>query len=263
MEGRVNREQMEMYSHYISLGYFCEVAQDLEILGLRNTSSPFDWGISDFQGVINAINNEFLGFLDYENLSQNRLCRSHYHEDKYDFYFFHDFTQYKSLMSQYDSVKEKYLRRINRFLSSIKEPTLFVRYISAETIDENGRSVELKWIEENYDYILEVLKRYNTKNSIVLIGDETVHSDIVKVYQVSCDEGDIVSRSPILNNSELYPIFQDIDFPGKEENQRRYERKARKKRSCVTRCKNKVLRVLRGLFLQEYKHDKSYEIVGK
>lgn len=43
------------YKNYISLGYFCEVAQDLEKLGLRNQSSPFDWCITYFPNVIDAI----------------------------------------------------------------------------------------------------------------------------------------------------------------------------------------------------------------
>lgn len=37
--------------NYISLGYFCSIAMDLEKLGLRNESLPFDWVISDFEGV--------------------------------------------------------------------------------------------------------------------------------------------------------------------------------------------------------------------
>ena len=40
---------------YISLGYFCSIAIDLEKLGLRTESSPFDWVISDFEGVMLAI----------------------------------------------------------------------------------------------------------------------------------------------------------------------------------------------------------------
>ena len=47
--------QTDRFKNYISLGYFCEVAKDLEKLGLRNQSSPFDWVISYFPNVINAI----------------------------------------------------------------------------------------------------------------------------------------------------------------------------------------------------------------
>lgn len=46
----LDKEQTIIYQNYISLGYFCGVAQDLEKLGLRNTSSPFDWCITDLGG---------------------------------------------------------------------------------------------------------------------------------------------------------------------------------------------------------------------
>lgn len=80
------------FINYISLGYFCEVAQDLEKLGLRNQSSPFDWIISYFPSVVDALDKEFEGFMDYGNLSQNTYARNHYREDKYNFYFFHDYV---------------------------------------------------------------------------------------------------------------------------------------------------------------------------
>ena len=251
------------YKNYISLGYFCEVAQDLEKLGLRNASSPFDWGISYFPNVIDAIDKEFDGFLDYDNLSQNALNRAHYHEDKYHFYFFHDFDKYKSLDKQYASVKEKYWKRIKRFLNSIKDPSLFVKYISIEELDENGKSIELTWIENNRQHILDVLRRYNSENDIVYIGDETVNSDIIKIYHVPCDEGDRVSRLPIYNNNELFSILSGVHFPGKEENQHRYELKEKKKHSYITSLKNKTVHFLQRMFFKEYEYSKVYYIADK
>ncbi len=248
------------YKHYISLGYFCGVAQDLEKLGLRNQSSPFDWGISYFENVIDAIENSFDGFMDYENLSQSVNYRNHYHEDRYHFYFFHDFSQYKNLDDQYEAVLDKYKRRIDRFLQSIQEPTLFVKYISTEELDENGRSVELNWIEKNYDRILSVLRKKNSKNDILFIGDETVYSDLIKVYKVKKDEGDQVSRHPIFNNEELYSFFSEVEFPGKEENKARYEKKERKKKTLGFRMRKKIATFFSRLFLTEYKYTKTYDI---
>ena len=49
-----NNIKPDEFKNYISLGYFCEVAKDLERLGLRNQSSPFDWVISYFPKVIYA-----------------------------------------------------------------------------------------------------------------------------------------------------------------------------------------------------------------
>ena len=248
------------YKNYISLGYFCGVAQDLEKMGLRNQSSPFDWGISNFENVIDAIDNKFYGFMDYENLSQDVNIRNHYRDDLYRFYFFHDFSQYRSLDKQYEEVKNKYYRRINRFLQTIKEPTLFVRYISTEELDENNKSVELKWIECNYKRILSVLRKYNPENDIIFIGDEILKSNIIKIYMVKRDEGDVVSRIPIINNKELYPILSSIDFPGKKENIERYNRKNRMKKSFHYRLKSMAIGFFSHRFLRVYEHTKTYGV---
>ena len=248
----------KVYSNYISLGYFCEVASDLEKMGLRSFSSPFDWGISSFPGVIDAIENKFYGFMDYDNLLQSKKYRYHYYETRYHFWFYHDFSDYKPLIKQYDKVKEKYWRRITRFLRAIEYPTLFFRYISSSEVDEDGKSEELIWIEENYHRILNVLRSYNPDNCIIFIGDETVHSSIIKIYNVTRDKNDTVSRSPICNNKELLLLLSDIEFPGKETNQQRYLSKEKKKNSVFARNKRMFLRLLQKVFLKVYKHDREY-----
>lgn len=54
------------YKHVISLGFFCSVALELERKGVRDASYPFDWLISDFQGVIKVIENRFYDFLNID-----------------------------------------------------------------------------------------------------------------------------------------------------------------------------------------------------
>jgi hypothetical protein len=87
------------YKNFISLGYFYGVAEELEKYGLRNASFPFDWIISDFEGVINCIKTEFEDFLNPTFLSQDFTDRSHYLNTKYNFYFFHDFNKYIPLQN--------------------------------------------------------------------------------------------------------------------------------------------------------------------
>lgn len=251
------------YTNYVSLGYFCSIAQDLEKLGLRNFSSPFDWGLSSFSNVIAAIDNKFDNFMDYQNLLQSIVHRNHYCDKKYNFYFFHDFDAYKSLDKQYQSVKEKYYRRINRFLKKIESPTLFIRYISTEELDDSGKSVELEWIEQNYQYIINVLKRYNPDNNIIYIGDESVHSDVIDVYHVTRDADDKVCRSPIYNNKELYDFLSTVSFPSRIENQKRYMAKEKKKHSLTSKIKNKVVVYYKKRFLTEYEYYKTYDLKDK
>ncbi|MBB1094878.1 hypothetical protein H5R92_01415 [Limosilactobacillus sp. BG-MG3-A] len=241
------------YKNYISLGYFCNVASDLEQLGLRNTSSPFDWVISDFEGVIQAIDNQFSDFMVYDNLIQSEKFRNHYFDSKYKIYFFHDFDEYTSLRNQYNIVKEKYDRRIKRFLSNIKEPTIFFRYISSEKDMAN----ELKYIEKNYDYIVNTIKRYNQNNKLIFIGDESVNSgNKFTVYHVKVDNNDIVSRHPIINNDELHNIVKNFTVYNQEENIKRFNEKQNKKKK--TRITSFVLTKYKALFRQKYRHEKSF-----
>ena len=63
------------YSNYVSLGSFCSVAMELERFGLRSASFPFDWLLSDFRGVVEAINSNFGAFFDESFLNnQNKGC---------------------------------------------------------------------------------------------------------------------------------------------------------------------------------------------
>jgi hypothetical protein len=252
----MNEYQQIKYDNFISLGYFCGVAQDLEKLGLRNTSSPFDWCLTSFEGVIRLIDNEFSGFMDYKNLAQNTNQRTQYVDTQYGVCFVHEFSKYKTLDEQFESVKEKYLRRIDRFKGNIKKPTLFVRYISDQSKNENDKSTELQWIEDNNDYINQVLQMYNPQNRIIYIGNEKMHSDIVKIYNVKSDKNDIVSRSPIFNNEELYPIMKQFEVPGQKENIRRFKKKYRKKRSLYARAKKTIVPMYCNLFFKVYIHSK-------
>lgn len=254
---------LEQYDHFISLGYFCEVAKDLEELGLRDASSPFDWCISDFEGVIKAINNNFEDFMNLENLQQSVRFRQHYLDTKYGVFFFHDFSKYISLEKQQDKIKKKYVRRIERFYESIKSPTLFFRYISNEKKNEEGKSVELQWIEENYDSIFEGLRRFNKKNNVVFIGDEDMHSDSIKIFNVKKDDGDCVSRHPIINNFELINIVKHFTVINQERNKMRFIKKQTKKKTFLGRVVKKIRNIYYKHFGAIYIHMKEYDILGK
>ena len=251
------------YENYISLGYFCGVATDLEILGLRSYSYPFDWLISSFPEVVNLIDKEFDGFLDFDNLSQNTCCRSHYRDDKFKIYFFHDFSEFSSLNKQYSSVKSKYLRRISRFLQAIKKPTLFFRYISSEEKDERGMSRELLYIEDNYDEIINILKRYNKDNQIIFLGDETLKSNKIEIFVSAIDDKDIVSRHPILKNDSLCSFLKSVEYSSRMNNLQRHKKKSKRKKSFFVRAQHKFVIVFRKLFFRKYAHERTYTIVGK
>ena len=230
--------------NYISLGYFCSIALDLDKLGLRAASYPFDWLITDFEGVINCMKNNFKDFLNVDFLYQNTKRPYVYKNIKYNFEFYHDFSRHKPLKNQLVTVNEKYKRRTQRFYDSIKEETIFIRYISDE-IKINGKSKELIYIEENYDSIVQFLKSFNKKNEIIFIGNEGLNSSIINVYNVKKDKGDKVSRSPLIKIKYFKELFVH-----------RFLRKVNKNK--VGFFKHFIMNLSKTLPFKTYKPDKKY-----
>lgn len=239
------------FSHVISLGWFCSPALELERLGLKDTSSPFDWCLVDWDGVEKAIRTGFEGFLTYENLYQNKTDHNHYKDVAYGIEFFHDFTKYKPLDVQFDAVKQKYQRRIERFYANISEPTLFVRYIKDQP--------ELDYLAANIDRVFKMLRQYNPRNDILFIANQTLTPPPtnLNVYWVPIDKDDTVSRMPVNANDELAEFLSQIELPSKEANLEFYRRKLpsiEKANQNIT-----VKKVVRRLLYRDYIHCKQYE----
>ena len=151
--------QMEYYDNCLSLGWFCGIASSLSKLGLRNFSGPFDWYFSDFDSVINQIDNEFIDFMKKENLEIIENKPAEFRDKKYNFYCNHDIKE--NFDKEYADIYNKYTKRAKRFIESIKNPTCFFRAVRSEK--------EIEYIVNNADYIESILKRYNSNNSIVYI----------------------------------------------------------------------------------------------
>lgn len=238
---------MTEFKHFISLGYFCSIALELNRIGLRDCSSPFDWCISDWIGVETVIDNHFKGFLDYDKLKQSSKIHSHY-KNEYEIYFYHDFNEYGSLKNQLPEVQNKYKRRIDRFYKNITEPTLFIRYISSE----NGRE-EIDYIEKNYSNIIEKLRQFNNKNDIIFIANKEIQSSLVPIYLVEKDENDDVARKPLDKCEQLKTYLTTLGDSLTEKNKKR-DLKYRKHYLIL----NEISKIPKKLFCKEYIHDKQY-----
>lgn len=134
-----------MFSSFISLGSNCRTASALSKYGLRSFSGPFDWCISDFmKGVIPLLESDFEDFLSCENLRISEENDKVFDDIKYKIKFNHDVN--RSLEEEYESIKEKYQRRIERFRQACKQSVCFVCTIlnmeSLRTIAENEDRIE-------------------------------------------------------------------------------------------------------------------------
>lgn len=228
------------YKHYISLGYFCSVAMELERIGLRSASYPFDWLVTPrMSNVMEMIETHFEGFLEENCLRLKDGSDKIYINSQTGFSFVHDFEAKKSLSEQIDGVRQKFERRIERFYRDIEEPTLFVRYISDEAVDTDGRFEDLAWISDNFMHINEVVKSFNADNDIIWIANSSIRSDALpRLYIVDKDENDTVARRPLDRNKELNGLLMSVDYPGRVANLQVYERKQRKQKSLVNRIRN-------------------------
>lgn len=212
---------MKKYEHIISLGYFCSTAQEIERIGLRDCSSPFDWLISsDFHMVIDLIKNNFKDFLKMEHLYQSRENPSYYCNVKYQIWFYHDFNGYESLQKQLPLLQAKYKRRVENFYKNITEPTLFIRYISNED--------ELSFIENNMEKIDLILKEFNSRNEILYVSNNDLKSNKITAFCVEADPNDSVARKFLDKNNELLKYLNEViiyDKCTKEMNLNSYKQK--------------------------------------
>ena len=113
------------YDVIYSIGNNCGCAMYLNMLGLRIASGPFDWvtGANSLEERINIILNDFNRFIDKDDLiCLNRGVHNNIsYSNKYnDLIFMHDFDKNCLFDDMYPKVKEKYDRRIQRFIDNIK-----------------------------------------------------------------------------------------------------------------------------------------------
>lgn len=240
---------LDKYKHFISLGFFCSVALELERIGLRDCASPFDWCISEWGGVERAIDTHFKDFLEYENMYQNRKKRKNYMDMEYGIAFFHDFNNYQPLKKQIKKVRQKYNRRIERFYMNIQEPTLFIRYISSE----NGIE-EIAYLEEHYEEIVGKLRKYNKNNDIIFVANNEVMSKKIELYRVVRDENDTVARLFLDKNKALCDLLNGYEYSLRDANYNKYLVKQKKKENFLQNKLNALCRRMYG----EYIHDKVY-----
>lgn len=148
------------FKHVVSLGWFCSPAQELERLGYRQFSGPFDWLLAwRLENVLSLLDREAAYFPDC--LYQYMEHPNWYHDDDLKISYYHDFAADIPIDEQIDSVRAKYARRFERFYQQIKEPTLFIRYVRNQD--------ELNYIRNNSGRINRIIKKRNENSGIVYV----------------------------------------------------------------------------------------------
>ena len=234
---------MKKYKYIVSLGSFCSPAMEFERFNRRQFSLPFDWLITpQLSTVVKLINNGFEDFLNEEYMFQFKEYPQYYKNKKSGIDFYHDFSPFKTFDSQIDNVTKKYNRRIERFYEVIKQPTLFLRYISEG---------EKECISENYESTLKTLQKFNPENNIIFVANIDIRESLnpeLPIYYVEKDLGDGVSRKFLSANDELLQYIL--------ENVEEATTKKAKKKNKYTRIMKKVLIRICAKLNLVYRHSK-------
>ena len=213
---------------------------ELERVGLRQYSLPFDWIISeDFQLVLKMIENGFQYFTDKTCLRQETEVNNAYYYNKVcKVHFYHDFDVSTPFDMQHASFKEKYQRRIDRFYETISNPTIFIRYCNDAD--------EARFIKDNKMKIETFLKTFNAYNEIVYICQEKnylTRND--KCYYVTADKNDTVSRKFLKKAPDLSIYLKTVSGASKrdiQKNKNYYYKKQWKK------IWGKIQRTVKGIY---------------
>ena len=215
---------MVQYKHVISLGWFCSVAEELEKIGLRTASYPFDWILTDWETVMEMMEGSFLGFLDADKLEQDEKTRNMYHhKERKCLTYVHDIDPYENYERQVEKARLKYERRLERLRRDICEPCIFVRYIRD--------AQEFQYITEHRRELENWLEGFHPENRIVYIANEEL-GQASFIWSVCRDENDGVARIFLDQLPELrnWLLAQSYDF-SIEYNLKRYRKNHKRKKA--------------------------------
>jgi hypothetical protein len=149
-------------TYYIPIGNNCAPTWYLQKIGYRNFAFPFDWTVTPINSAIEILNNDFEDFFNLDNLiflpSTKRLLFKNdednpelvddiitpVYDKKYHILFVHDFSENAKL--EYIKVKEKYMRRVERFKKLLKNKNKKIIFIYDNTQPN-------EWQKNQYDKV--------------------------------------------------------------------------------------------------------------
>lgn len=230
---------MKEYDIVYSIGRDCANSTFLKKRGLRVTSGPFDWLTkASFETRIQLICNNFDRFLNKEDMkimekpthiATDTAC-DYYENTKTGFYFYHDFPSGMPLDEAYPQVKEKYDRRIARFLQKLHEEkrVLLVWFSHEPTVNK----LDVKALCHS------VCEKFNKRIDFLLIEHddavpkgEYMHqtlADNIEYYTLFTQTYDSNGALTTFGREkDIFPIYTNYTLPGLEERMRRQKTKKR------------------------------------
>lgn len=208
---------MKRYDIVFSLGEDCAYASYMKLAHIRRVSGPFDWLThASFEERFRLLTNNFSDFLNKDdfcflqkdpNMFNDESC-DYYENRRTQFYFYHDFMINVPFEQSFNTVKEKYRRRIERFYNLImKNKNVLFIWFSHDTNTDNAVIKSL--CNDFCDKMNKVFDFLIIENDCVLgCPVKTIISEnIIKYNLCTMKHGD----NPTMGNvSEVLPLFKEV-----------------------------------------------------
>ena len=132
---------LSKYNKTLSLGSTCFTKKFMLSIGINQETEFFDYIGTSVWSITDLINNDFQNIFDYHNYKNLKILNDkddsynitnvqHFLIFKHDFHQTHKQLTYPIKLNEFNSFKDKYLRRVTRFKNLLNTSTsiLFIRY---------------------------------------------------------------------------------------------------------------------------------------
>ncbi len=225
-------EKKKPYDIIYSLGTDCACASYLAANNLRSTAGPFDWLTNaSLDTRLNLILDDFNNFMIFEDIISlpkdpdvlNDRNHDYYQNVRNGFYYYHDFPANIDIKDSFNSVKEKYDRRIKRFYQKIvtSRRVLLVWLAHNQIIDDFitkelcqkiaakfNKEIDFLFIEHDGSKADNEIEKTEISSCIIKYKMETASFDISKNQTM----GNIANCNKIFIQYELYLPWYKKNF---------------------------------------------------
>lgn len=207
------KAESQVYDEVVSLGFGCQIAWQLDSLGIRNSAYPFDWVHTSHEALIAFIAHKGANFFAWDKIAvigayPGDPARLQVVDLLYGIVSYHDFLS-NPPMANYQDIKSKYDRRITRFFNLLgsKKKVLLIRLGSTRAEIEYLDYV-LRTLYPNLSYTLVAL--HDTQEYLYNWGYK--HIKNLYLPQVLGDwHGDSTRWKEIMNQFSLNPSLQPFE----------------------------------------------------
>lgn len=200
----------------ISLGSHCQASMMIRGLDMRNFATPLEWLLSlNHRGVIDLINNDFSEMLNEELLLQ--YYEGYVINTKYDLDFRHDWSSGHDLLTDLPKIREKYRRRVERFLflPQIAHRVVFLRVAFDDKLNVlnniptySKKSTKISYNEAKELYLCLKRKFPNLKFLLVVVN----FKDKIKPFPVHKNILEYQVMNSIYESKRFVELLGNVEF---------------------------------------------------